>query len=225
MPSRLSGHRTRLLKIYDRLHARFGPQHWWPADSPLEMIVGVVLTQNTAWTSVERAIANLKQAGVLSLAALGRIDEKQLARLIVPAGYYNVKARRLKNVVRFFAGRPGGLAGMFKIKTPRLREMLLGVNGLGPESADSILLYAAGRPVFVVDAYTKRVFARLGFFPVDTGYEEVQALFRDNLPHHAPMFNEYHALIVALAKHHCRTKPACVACPLGKKMCPQAGKT
>jgi endonuclease-3 related protein len=213
MPPRPPDPGAQLKKIYERLYARFGPQHWWPADTPLEMIVGAVLTQNTAWTNVERAIANLKKVRLLSLPALRRIDEKRLARLIVPAGYYNIKARRLKNVVGFIHAQ-GGLEQLFKTDTPRLREMLLAVNGLGPESVDSILLYAAGRPLFVVDAYTRRVFSRLGFFPVDEVYGKVQALFMDGLPHRTQLFNEYHALIVALAKHHCRTKPVCAPCPL-----------
>jgi endonuclease-3 related protein len=217
MPSAKAGVRVprpTLSAVYRCLYRRWGPQGWWPARSPLEVIVGVVLTQNTAWTNVVRAIANLKQARMLSLPALRRIDEKRLARLIVPAGYYNVKARRLKNVIRFIAGHPGGLAGLFRTRTHTLRERLLTVNGLGPESVDSILLYAAGKPVFVVDAYTRRIFSRHGFFPATADYHYVQEFFMSHLPCRVQLFNEFHALIVALGKHHCRAKPRCEGCPL-----------
>lgn len=205
-----------LTGIYDTLYRSYGPQGWWPGRSRFEMIVGAVLTQNTAWSNVEKAIKNLKAEGVLSspmkLHGLGR---NKLARLIRPAGYYNVKAARLKNFTDFLLRKYGGsLNRLAAAGTERLRQELLGVNGIGPETCDSIMLYAFGRPVFVVDAYTKRIFSRHGFFRRDLAYDSVQAVFMKNLPSDENIFNEYHALIVRLAKDHCRTKPGCEKCPL-----------
>ncbi len=208
----------RLIDIYNKLFHRFGPRHWWPGDSSFEVIIGAILTQNTAWKNVEKAIANLKREKRLSAHSLKKINTKTLARLIRPAGYYNIKAKRLKAFIDFlFREFDGSLEGMFKTKTPVLRRMLLGVNGIGPETADSILLYAGDRPVFVVDAYTKRVFSRHDFIKPDTSYEETQAFFMNNLPRKRKLFNEYHALIVELGKEFCRKKPKCDKCPIKKK--------
>lgn len=197
----------------------YGPQHWWPADTPFEVIVGAILTQNTAWANVEKAIISLKKAGVLSSPSrMKRAGVSRLSRLIKPAGFYNLKARRLTNFLSNLTAKHGSsLVKLSRLDTERLREELLGINGIGPETCDSILLYAFRRPVFVVDAYTKRIFSRLGLIPKDAGYDEVQAFFTGSLPHKHRLFNEYHALIVRLAKDHCKTKPKCESCPLADK--------
>jgi endonuclease-3 related protein len=201
--------------IYQRLLARFGPQHWWPARGPFEVIVGAILTQSTAWTNVEKAITNLRTAGKLSPEALRRLPETELAALIHPCGYYNVKARRLKAFVDWFGEKYGdNLAGMFSGDTAKLRQELLGVYGLGEETADSIILYAGNRPAFVIDAYTRRIINRLGLSPQEQGYTAYRALFTENLPADAALFNEYHALLVKLGKEHCRERPACQGCCL-----------
>lgn len=202
-------------RIYDELLRKFGPQQWWPGDTPLEIIVGAVLTQNTNWQNVERAIANLKKEKVLSLKALKLINIKRLAGLIRSSGYYNVKAKRLKNLINFiFCKYNGSLKKMFDDSTEVLRESLLEVSGIGKETADSILLYGGGKPVFVVDAYTKRIFSRLGLVQKDSGYDEIQDIFYRNLKKNVKLYNEYHALIVNLGKNICKVKPACEICPL-----------
>ena len=205
-----------LISAYSKLYESYGPQGWWPGHGRFEMIVGAILTQNTAWSNVRKAIKNLKAGGCLSSPAkLHELETKKLARLIRPAGYYNVKAKRLRNFTKFLADRyAGSLARLSKLKTARLRQELLGVNGIGPETCDSILLYAFRRPVFVVDAYTKRIFSRHGFFAEDADYESVQNLFMKALPPDEGIFNEYHALIVRLGKVCCRKKPVCEKCPL-----------
>jgi endonuclease-3 related protein len=198
------------------LYGRFGPQHWWPGDTRFEIIVGAILTQNTAWTNVEKAIANLKSAGALSSpAAMKRLSIRKLAGLIRPAGYYNIKAKRLKNFLDFLDKRYSlSLAALSRVETVVLRRELLDVNGIGPETCDSILLYAFGRPVFVIDAYTKRIFSRHGFFSDDLDYSAAQEVFMDNLRRETGFFNEYHALIVRLGKEMCRKAPKCGGCPL-----------
>ena len=213
--------RRSLRDIYRRLYRFYGPQHWWPGDSALEVIVGAVLTQNTAWSNVEKAIGNLKDAGLLSVRRLKEIDTRALARCIRPSGYYNIKARRLKNVIGFLSARYGGdIRKMRAVKEARaLREELLSVKGIGEETADSMLLYALGKTTFVVDAYTKRIFSRHGFFDEDSPYGEVQAFFASNLPEERRLFNEFHALIVRLGKEACRKKPRCGSCPLHKFYC------
>lgn len=202
--------------VYRRLYESFGPQGWWPGETPLEVIVGAILTQNTAWTNVEKAIAGLKEAGALaSLEALAGTGERRLARLIRPAGYYNVKARRLLHCADFLLRRFGP-----RLRVPRtvptaiLRRELLAVHGIGPETCDSILLYAFGRPSFVVDAYTKRILVRHGILRGTEEYHAVQALFMRSLPRSVRTYNEYHALIVRLAKEYCRTVARCGQCPL-----------
>ncbi len=203
------------MEVYRRLLSRFGPQHWWPGESPLEVMVGAVLTQNTAWPNVEKAIRALKQDGHLSLAALDRMPEEALAELIRPCGYFRIKARRLKNLVTVAArkGR-GDLDSFLSLPTGELREALLSTSGIGPETADSILLYAAGRPVFVVDAYTRRVLSRHGWIQPKDSYEAIQTMFMERLPPEPSLYNEYHALFVALGKSHCRPNPRCRGCPL-----------
>ena len=211
-----------LLEIYRRLYAHFGPQHWWPAESPFEVCVGAILTQNTNWRNVERAINNLKARGILSPEALHRLSLEELALLIRPAGYFRIKARRLKNFVDFLVLRYGGeLSALAEKETEEIRKELLSIKGLGPETADSILLYALERPVFVVDAYTKRILLRHGLTTEESGYDELQELFMKNLPQDPELYNEYHALLVACGKHYCLSrKPRCVS-PEGKS-CPLA---
>lgn len=205
-----------LLKIYDLSYKRFGPRRWWPGDTRFEIIIGAILTQNTAWGNVEKAIGNLKNKRLLNIKALSGIREKRLGRLIRPSGYYNIKARRVKDFLRFLDARyKNSLDRMFRTGLCRLREELLSVNGIGPETADSILLYAGGKPIFVVDAYTKRIFARHGFIDKDAGYADVQSLFMENLPEDAKFFNEFHALLVELGKSMCKSrKPLCSKCPI-----------
>ena len=202
--------------VYNKLYKFYGPQGWWPGRSRFEVIVGAILTQNTAWSNVEKAIRNLKSSDILPLPLrLHKLGVKRLARLIRPAGYYNVKTKRLRNFTTFLKEKHGGdLNRLAKVKTPRLREELLAINGIGPETCDSILLYAFSRPVFVVDAYTKRILDRHGMDEAASGYEAAQKLFMENLPTDAKLFNEYHALIVRLAKDYCRTRPRCEKCPL-----------
>lgn len=209
-----------LLKIYDRLHKTYGPQHWWPGDTPFEIIVGAILTQNTNWGNVEKAIINLKAEGILSPEGLRDVNHNHLAMLIRPSGYFNIKAGRLKHFIEYLFKRHGGsLKKMFSLDLKQLRHELLEVKGIGPETADSILLYAGGYPVFVVDAYTVRIFQRLGILTEEVTYHETQELFMDSLPHDTKMFNEYHALIVRLGKELCRPRPKCEKCPLKEEFC------
>ncbi|MGE5618719.1 MAG: endonuclease III domain-containing protein [Sphingomonadaceae bacterium] len=212
--------RERLLEIYERLLVAFGPQGWWPAESDFEMVVGAILTQSTAWVNVERAIDRLKAEGLLSPEAIEAASEAELASAVRSSGYFNAKARKLKAFCLHLRERHGGLlASLFHVKLPELREELLSVWGIGPETADSIVLYGARQPIFVVDAYTRRVFARLGLVPSGVGYSELQGLFMRHLPPSVPLFQEYHALIVALGKGVCRPAPACPRCPL-RDICP-----
>jgi endonuclease-3 related protein len=204
-----------LREVYRRLLDRYGPQHWWPAREPFEVIVGAILTQSTAWTNVEKAVASLRDAGRLSAAALRELPEAELAALIRPCGYYNVKARRLKAFVKWLGESCGdNLDRLFSRDIGRLRRELLLVHGIGEETADSIILYAGGLPVFVVDAYTRRILGRLGLSPAPDSYAALKALFMENLPADAGLFNEYHALLVRLGKDCCRKTPRCPACPL-----------
>lgn len=206
-----------LPRIYRDLHGAFGHQDWWPGETPFEIMVGAILTQNTAWTNVELAIANLKKAGVLSPRKMRRLLRRRLARLIRPAGYFNVKARRLHAFVDFlFTEYGGNLRRMFREEPQRLREKLLAVNGIGPETADSILLYAGEMPSFVIDAYTKRIFGRHGLQTQEADYATWKALFEKALPKDVALYNDFHAQIVHLGKHHCKTRPVCRGCPLEK---------
>ncbi|MGD8428845.1 MAG: endonuclease III domain-containing protein [Ectothiorhodospiraceae bacterium] len=209
-----------LWAVYDRLLETFGPQHWWPGDDPFEIMVGAVLTQNTAWTNVERAIQRLRRCSLLDPNAMLAAPEEELADAIRPSGYFNVKARRLRALCRSFLAHEG-VAGMDALETGVLRERLLAVHGIGRETADDILLYAFQRPVFVIDAYTRRIFSRLGVVAGDEGYEMLRGLFEGALGENAPVFNEYHALIVRLGKDICRPRPLCPQCPL-QAGCPAA---
>jgi endonuclease-3 related protein len=217
--------KEQLQEVYARLYARFGAQHWWPGDGAFEVIVGAILTQNTAWTNVEKALANLKRARLLAPARLHRAPAARLARLIRPSGYFHLKARKLKAFTRFlFAQHRGSLAQLFRLDTARLRDELLAIYGIGPETADSIILYAARQPIFVIDAYTRRIMARLGLARDDASYDELQRLFMQHLPHDQSVFNEYHALLVALGKNDCTKRaPRCGECPL-LEICPTGGK-
>ena len=212
--------------IYDRLFDRYGPQHWWPGETPFEVIIGTILTQSTAWTNVEKAVANLKSEGLLDAMSLDEIATDKLAELIRPSGYYNAKAAKLKAFVeRLTREYDGSLNRLFELETGELRNELLSIHGIGPETADSILLYAAHRPVFVIDAYTKRIIGRLGLAPSSDSYESFQQLFMERLPHDEGMFNEYHALFVRHGKEVCRKSPRCEDCCLAnlpKKRCPSA---
>lgn len=206
---------SRLQEIYDTLYTAFGPQHWWPGETPFEVLIGAVLTQNTAWTNVERAIANLKAADALSLDGLAALDTVILAELIRPSGYYNQKAARLQGLIRYITDNHGDLDAFFDQDTESLREELLSLKGIGPETADSIALYAAGKPTFVVDAYTHRIFSRHNLIAEEAGYHEIREMFMDGLPEDVPLYNEYHALIVRLGKEYCKkSKPRCEQCPL-----------
>ena len=204
-----------LEKIYQRLFKHFGPQHWWPGETRIEIIVGAILTQNTNWGNVKKAIHNLKLKGKLSAQALYDIPVSELASLIRPAGYFNAKAKRLKNFIHYlFKEYDGALEKMAREPFEILRPKLLSVNGIGPETADSILLYAFAKPVFVVDAYTKRIFYRHNLSPLKADYTTHQNIFMNTLEEDAQMFNEYHALLVNLGKDFCRPRPRCEECPL-----------
>jgi endonuclease-3 related protein len=207
---------SRLPEIFDRLVAHFGPLHWWPAESPFEVVVGAFLTQNTAWRNVEQAIANLRQASALEPGSLLALPRPRLETLIRPAGFFRQKAERLQLFTGIlFSRHDGDLAAMLDGDLARVRGALLSLKGVGPETADAILLYAGERPSFVVDAYTRRLFTRLGLLEGGEGYESIRALFMDNLPHEVDLFNEYHALIVEECKTFCRKRaPSCAPCPL-----------
>ena len=215
MPSVL---RSQLLAIYERLHSFFGPSGWWPGETSLEVIVGAILTQNTSWRNVEQALARLKQEGALSVERLTRIGEEQLADWIRPAGYYRIKARRLKNFFRFLQeDYHGQIGALVEPPLEKVRDQLLGIRGVGPETADSILLYALGKPTFVVDTYTHRIFSRHRLVPEESDYEGLRSFFMEALPEEVPLFNEYHALIVRTGKTYCKKKaPLCGDCPLGE---------
>ncbi len=210
--------KKRILGIYEKLYGSFGPQGWWPADTPFEVVIGAILTQNTSWQNVERAIANLKKKKALSFKKIYAMNESVLGSYIRPAGYYNIKARRIKNFLSFLKKNYGGdLKKMLTEPVGVLRPKLLSVNGIGPETADSILLYALGKPVFVVDAYTKRIFSRHKLAKPDIDYHSMQALFMDNLSKDAQLFNEYHALLVKVGKDFCKKpKARCKECPVNE---------
>lgn len=203
-------------QIYSRLYDFFGPQNWWPGDTPFEVMVGAVLTQNTNWKNVEKAVDNLKRAGILSFAGMSSLPVALLAEYIRPAGYYNIKADRLQNLFSLIREQyDGSVERLFAEETESLRRALLSVKGIGPETADSILLYAADRPVFVVDAYTYRILVRHDLIPEEFGYGEIQEFFMDNLEPDTKLYNEFHALLVSVGKEFCKkTTPRCQGCPL-----------
>ncbi len=204
-----------LMDIYRALRAKFGHRNWWPGDSPFEVCVGAILTQNTAWKNVVKAIDNLKSAKALDPFKIHKMAQAELSELIRPAGYYNVKAKRLRNLINHIVERhDGNLDALFSTPQEALREELLSINGVGKETADSIILYAAGKPIFVVDAYTKRVLERHGLVDGNADYDSIQEFFHSNLPRDGALFNDFHAQFVAVGHHYCRRTPKCEACPL-----------
>lgn len=207
---------NRYQEAFELLHGYYGDQQWWPAESKFEILIGAVLTQNTNWSNVEKAIANLKDAGVLEFEQMSVLDEPVLADYIRPSGYYNLKARRLKNLFTMITTvYEGSLDLLIADDWRSARENLLAVKGVGPETADAILLYVCEKPVFVVDNYTYRVFSRHNMVDEETDYQSIQDAFMDNLENDSRLYNEYHALIVQVAKEYCRkSKPLCSGCPL-----------
>lgn len=206
------------MDIYNKLYSFYGSQYWWPGDSPLEVIIGAILTQNTNWANVEKAIKNLKDAKALSVKALHELSTQKLSMLIRPAGYFNIKANRLKAFIDFIMDNyNGSIKKMKKEDLESLRKKLLGIHGIGPETADSILLYALSKPVFVIDVYTRRILSRHNIKDYNASYEEYQNLFHREIDENIQLFNEYHALFVRLGKDYCKPKPLCEDCPLNMK--------
>lgn len=213
--------RSQLLAIYRRLERHYGPTGWWPGDSPFEIAVGAILTQNTAWTNVEQAIANLKRERLLAPKAILAARDKQLYGALRPSGYFRVKAQRVRSFCEYLIERyNGSMKRMAREPLETLRHELLDVHGIGPETADDILLYACEKPIFVVDAYTRRVLHRHGHVDHDISYHDLQHLFHRRLPEDVPLFKEYHALIVYLGKDFCRPRPRCEGCPLAPLLKP-----
>ncbi|MEW6114376.1 MAG: endonuclease III domain-containing protein [Thermodesulfobacteriota bacterium] len=206
----------RLMRMYQAMRAHFGHRNWWPGDSPFEVCVGAVLTQNTAWRNVVRAISNLKAASALDPFKIYELSHDELAALIRPAGYFNVKATRLRNFVEHLVRRhTGDQDALFDSPVEALRQELLSINGIGKETADSIILYAAGKPIFVVDAYTRRVLGRHGLMDDKADYDTVQALFHAHIPSDVDLYNDFHAQFVAVGHTYCKRVPLCDSCPLG----------
>jgi endonuclease III related protein len=216
MPRPSAKKTARLTAIYDALFEAFGPQHWWPGETPFEVIAGAILTQNTAWSNVEKAIVNLKASRMLSIEAIAEADTSALAESIRPSGYFNQKAARLQSFCRFLINRfQGDLNALFAVDLSELRPLLLAQNGVGPETADSILCYAGDLPAFVVDTYTRRIFSRKRMVSEQVDYERLQKLFTDHLPADVKLYNEYHALIVRLGATLCKkSSPLCDQCPI-----------
>lgn len=205
-----------LIKIYSRLLGQFGKRNWWPAETPFEVMVGAILAQNTNWKNVSKAIENLKKRNLLQPERLAELTSEEIESLIKPSGYYRQKAKKLKSFLYYFLKPPinGSVLKMRKIPKDKLRKELLSIYGIGPETADSILLYALGKRVFVIDAYTRRIFARLGLTPPDASYDELKEFFETHLPKRISIYNDFHAQIVALGNKYCRKKPRCNGCPL-----------
>jgi endonuclease-3 related protein len=217
--------RALLLEYYHALRVGLGPSGWWPGQTPFEIALGAILTQNTAWTNVEKALHNLRAAGMLDPRSLFRLQEEELAAFIRPAGFFRIKAARVRNFLQFLRETCElDMAALRGMTVEELRPALLEVSGIGPETADSILLYALGQPSFVVDAYTRRIFSRHGLVPEDIGYGELREFFMDALPQDASLYNEYHALIVRTGKGWCAKREGkCFHCPLApflKEPCP-----
>ena len=210
--------KKQLMAVYDRLYDTYGPRHWWPGETPFEIAVGAILTQSVAWSNVKKAIGALKEINVLSPEAIASMDTDELASHIRPTLYFNMKARKLKSFCRHLLDQYGGDISALKDRPmAELREELLDLYGIGPETADSILLYAVGKPSFVVDAYTRRILSRMGLVPPDIGYDDLRAVFTKQLPEDADLYNEYHALIVTLGKECCTARsPRCGGCPLNQ---------
>lgn len=211
------------LQLYRKLFDSLGPQQWWPADSPWEVMIGAVLVQNTAWKNVERAIENLREADLILPQRLVEINQAELSELIKPAGYYRLKAKRLQNLMRFVVDEyDSSLEVMKNVEMQRMRAELLTVNGVGPETADSILLYALEQPALVVDTYTLRIFARHGWIDYGADYHQLQEHLASELPEDVSTYNELHALLVHVGHHYCRRQPKCQECPL-REMLPEGG--
>ncbi len=207
--------KQRLSNIFDALLGAFGERHWWPGETQLEVIVGAILTQNTSWKNVEKAINNLKGSNLLDVASLYALSMEKLAEVIRPSGFYNVKSKRLKALIEVLHDDFSGVINNLDVlSTAELRKRLLRIDGIGHETADSILLYALNRPIFVVDAYTKRFLANHGLYTGDGTYGDIQSFFMEHLPSDTYLFNEFHALIVYLCQNYCRKTPVCVSCPL-----------
>lgn len=205
-------------QVYKKLLNQYGQQHWWPADTPFEMMLGAILTQNTAWINVERAIANLKSQSCFTPQDILKAPLPKLAEWLKPSGYFNIKAQRLRNYCQWYVDA-GEFSSLSQLDTETLRKQLLAINGVGPETADDILLYAFARPVFVIDTYTRRIFSRLQLVAEDVGYETLRLQFETSLKMDTGMFNEYHALIVRHAKEACKKRPDCTRCCL-IRVCP-----
>lgn len=203
-----------LYEVFQRLLKEYGPQHWWPGETPFEVMVGAILTQSASWNNVEKAISNLKAQGLLEPEALRRIPLANLASLIRPSGYFNAKARKLKALAEWLGTRQDDIPSLCKQETDSLRDELLAVYGVGYETADSIMLYGCGQPIFVIDAYTERIFSRLGISPQEETYAGWQSWLTKNLPRNISLFNEYHALLVCHGKSTCRKAPLCDRCCL-----------
>ncbi len=201
--------------LFDQLLSTYGEQHWWPAQTPFEMMVGAILTQNTSWQNVERAIAGLRHAGLLEPDALAAAAVDGIEQSIRPAGYFRQKTQRLQLLARFYLDQ-GGVEAMCRVPLPEMRARLLALHGVGPETADSILLYALNRPLFVIDTYTKRLMQRLGLVVENPRYDALQGYFHQRLPADVALFQEFHALIVAHGKTHCAARPSCSGCVLGQ---------
>jgi endonuclease III related protein len=200
-------------QVYLTLHDYYGHQDWWPAEDEFEIIIGAILTQNTSWNNVEKAIGNLKKQGCCNAPALVELEQDQLAQLIRSSGYFNQKAGRLKIVASWYLEQ-GGLSGLGRLKQQELRQQLLALKGVGEETADDICLYAFNHPLFVIDTYTRRIFSRLSLLKAEHSYSQLQHLFHQHLPADAAHYQQYHALIVEHAKQHCRKKPVCTLCPI-----------
>ena len=203
-------------RIYDILNLHYGPQHWWPADSPFEVMIGAVLVQNTTWKNTSAAITSLKQAGLMSPSAINKTSNDHLASLIVSSGYFNIKAKRLRALCEWLAEH-GDIEQLKRLPLESIRMDLLTVHGIGPETADDILLYALDKPVFVIDAYTRRLFSRLGLVKHDAAYEELRTVFEQALEKDVSLYNQYHALIVVHGKNICMTRPLCQLCCLNEQ--------
>lgn len=206
---------NKFLQLYKRLLSAQGQLNWWPATEPFEVAVGAILTQNTSWTGVEAAIANLKAADLMTPAKIADLPIEELARYIRPSGYFNIKAKRLKSLIKFIIGDlDGDVTNLANMPLHHGRKALLAVNGVGPETADSILLYCANLPIFVIDAYTRRLVGRLEIADPTLPYDELRILFESNLPYMPEIFNEFHAQIVIHCKNSCKKQPLCANCPI-----------
>ena len=207
--------REKLISVYTLMLNYFGNLNWWPGETEFEVIIGAILTQNTSWTNVEKSISLIKNNGLMNPESIYELHVDELAKLVRSSGYFNQKAKKIKHFLSFFYDKyKFDMDIMKSVPVDVMREQLLAINGIGPETADSILLYALSKPVFVVDAYTKRIFSRHGFIEKNASYHEVQAFFETHLDKDEPLFNEYHALIVNTGKYFCGTKPKCENCPL-----------